>query len=193
MTDPGHSGTSIRTKNDGVFDLLNPRAADVRLADIAHGLANINRFTGQAPANHTVLDHSVHVYRIVRSLGGTDEEQAQALLHDAQETYVGDVSAPLKRAMRPLYKDGSRGQSAYDLIEDRVQQAVFDHFQVEWPIFSPLIKEADQMAYAWEVKALWGIELVAYPLPTVKPLTGGKQRKIDFFTALVGELTGIHT
>lgn len=84
---------SMLTFSGRYVDVTKPRASDIDIIDIALALGNINRFTGHA-GPYTVADHSVLVSRLV-----PQELAAEALLHDAHEAYLGDISTPVKRAL----------------------------------------------------------------------------------------------
>jgi hypothetical protein len=72
---------------------LDPRPEDVRVADVAHALARLCRFTGHVKAAHySVAQHSVLASHVVHPAAAL-----LALLHDAAEAYLGDLSRPLKR------------------------------------------------------------------------------------------------
>jgi hypothetical protein len=77
--------------------LLAPCVDDILLADIAHHLAHISRFTGAGDEIATVAQHCVHVSHLC-----PPELAVWGLLHDASEAYLGDVSSPLK-ALLPEY------------------------------------------------------------------------------------------
>ncbi len=83
------------------FDLLKPRADQVRLSDIAHSLARLARFNGHTlgalPWN--VAQHSLLVEMLLPMDAGP-ELRLLALLHDAAEAYTGDVTRPMKEAIR---------------------------------------------------------------------------------------------
>jgi hypothetical protein len=79
------------------WHFTDPRVEDVDIEDMALGLAHISRFTGQAHG-YSVATHSCHVADIVVFLGRPDLE-LEALVHDAHEAYVGDVSSPLKKLL----------------------------------------------------------------------------------------------
>jgi hypothetical protein len=77
-----------------------------------------------------------------------------ALLHDAAEAYVSDVSSPAKRAMRDL---DCGHDSPFDSLEWDVQAAIEDRFGCAPGAWAELIKEADDLAYLYESKyADWG-------------------------------------
>ena len=80
------SPSSIRMYSGTIIDLAAPDHRDIHIADIARHLSRINRYTGAV--DYSVAQHSVLLYEML----GTRE----ALLHDAHEAYIGDVSTPLK-------------------------------------------------------------------------------------------------
>lgn len=92
----GYSKSAVMTVSGRFFDPLNPRAEDVDLGDVAHGLARIPRFNGQTTRLIPVDEHSMRVARIVRRVGGGPMTVLLGLLHDAGEAYVGDIVRPLK-------------------------------------------------------------------------------------------------
>lgn len=88
MTEPIWLGTS-----SGIWvDLSDPKTSDIDIEDIAWSLSNIMRFNGHLSTQISVARHSLEVSRLV-----PPELALAALLHDAHETYVGDVVRPVKR------------------------------------------------------------------------------------------------
>lgn len=69
------------------------------IEEIAHALAQINRFNGHARRPYSVAEHSLLVAAIAAADGATPEQQLAALLHDAHEAYTGDLSSPAKWAI----------------------------------------------------------------------------------------------
>jgi 5'-deoxynucleotidase YfbR-like HD superfamily hydrolase len=170
----------IQTYTGRAFDLLDPQPEQIDIVDIAHSLSNLCRFTGHAAVFYSVAQHSCLVAELTRDLWRSehgaeppDVVLLAALLHDAAEAYVGDVSTPLKRAMREI----SFGHFSYDQIEARVHKAIAARFGIHPPEVSPLpdfrehcdalIKRADLIALATEHRDLfnsptprsWGLEL----------------------------------
>lgn len=86
---------------------LDPDPADLKLDDIAHGLANLGRFAGQGREFYSVARHSVHVSLDVKARDGNMESQRYALVHDAAEAYLSDVPGPVKKSL-PGYKHAER-------------------------------------------------------------------------------------
>lgn len=69
------------------------------IREIAHSLAQTNRYTGHASRPYSVAEHSLFVAMQAEVDGyGTDVVLA-ALMHDAHECITGDASSPLKQAL----------------------------------------------------------------------------------------------
>ena len=86
----GDKDSYIRTFSGGKFWPLDPHPEDVNILDIAHHLSNLCRFTGATSDFYSVGQHSVLVSYLVPAL--------KALLHDAPEAYINDISRPLKHS-----------------------------------------------------------------------------------------------
>lgn len=67
-----------------------------RIADIAHHLAQINRFTGACSRPYSVAEHSLLVERIGAARGASTVTRLALLMHDAHEAYTSDLSSPAK-------------------------------------------------------------------------------------------------
>lgn len=82
------------------FYPLDPRPAEVLLADVAHHLARINRYNGACEWQHySVAEHSVLMADWLYAEYGCPLLAYQGLFHDAPEAYIGDMVRPLKRNM----------------------------------------------------------------------------------------------
>lgn len=141
--------TVIQLHRGSGLDLLAPDPAAITIADIARGLATEARFAGQtAGPPYSVAEHSVHVSRIVPS-----ELALVALLHDAHEAYIGDLSAPLKLALAAL-----AGIDAVREIEHRLDRAIGQRFGVALRPMHPAVKAADLALLAAERDEVMGGE-----------------------------------
>lgn len=69
------------------------------LEDIAHHLAQINRFTGAASRPYSVAEHSMLVERIGAERGASPILRLALLMHDAHEAYTNDLASPSKHAV----------------------------------------------------------------------------------------------
>lgn len=114
---------------------LDPRPDDLCIEDIAHGLACCNRFAGQTREPLSVAQHSVYV-----SLLCGPEHALQGLLHDASESFLGDMTKWLKQS--PTMK-------AFREAEDRVQAMIFERFGCA-TILAPEVDEADRLMVRYE-------------------------------------------
>lgn len=137
MTDTSHIrrviGPTILLASGNYFDFENPEGSRIELMDIAHGLSNICRFTGQCHRFYSVAEHSIHCSFLVKP-----EHAMAALLHDAAEAVMGDMSSPLK-SMMPEYK----------ALEKRVEAAILPRFGLRLPL-DPSVKIADRVMLAAE-------------------------------------------
>ena len=94
-TDRPPSGPWIQLAHGNVWDLIG--GGPVEWSEIAHALGNLCRFTGHCHPFYSVAEHSCRVAEIL-----PPEVRLAGLLHDAHEAIVGDLSAPLKAALRAM-------------------------------------------------------------------------------------------
>ena len=133
----------IRVHPSGLYvDPFNMRPEDLRIQDIAHGLAGINRYTGHTPVPYNVAQHSVLVsqeflHRDLRLAG---------LLHDAAEYVFNDIASPVKRhpAMR-----------AYVEALESLDRLIFTTFGLD-PGLMKTVKSADDAIFQRETASFWG-------------------------------------
>lgn len=120
--------TNIETFSGIGFDLLRPRSEDVCLSDIAHSLAHINRFVGHTGRGYSVAEHALWVWLVV-ALEHPDDYalQLEALGHDNEEAYTGDLSGPLKATLR-MCRGVYDHRSPLDDIAAGVRQVIRAHF-----------------------------------------------------------------
>lgn len=109
------------------------------IEDIAHALSHICRFTGHVAQFYSVASHSLLVASLV-----PDEYKLQALLHDATEAYVGDVSSPLKALLGYSYRR----------LEQFARVNIADYFAID-AVIPDVVKLADRHALYLEAKYLF--------------------------------------
>lgn len=132
------SDVFIITRSGLRFDILEPTPDMVCIEDIAHALAAIPRFNGHTAKPYTVAQHSVLV-----ASWATPFMKLTALMHDAAEAYIGDITGPLKRYLGEEIKE----------IEERVELIIARKFGLIYPLPS-VIKEYDLSALATERRDL---------------------------------------
>lgn len=129
-------GPTIMLRSGAWFDFCAPASSEFTIEDIGHGLANICRYSGQCRSFYSVAEHSILVSETAKGF------ELEALLHDAAEAFLGDITRPLKQ-MLPEYKR----------IEADVERAILDQFGIIGPL-PPQVKQADLRVLAAEQKQI---------------------------------------
>jgi hypothetical protein len=162
--DPPPPGPWIQTRSNRVFDLdraFDPDLdvwPDFHLEDIAWALSRIPRYNGHTSRFCSVAEHSVLVSRWVAQHEAAPVARA-ALFHDATEAYMGDMSAPLKRAIPEFGRLEIR-------LAAKLRRWVEYAFGVEVaPFDHPAIKDADRRILHDERDALFDIEAAPWNVP----------------------------
>lgn len=127
----------MQTHSDIKFDPYNIKPEDISILDIAHSLANTCRWGGHCKEFYSVAQHSIEVMHRV-----SPPNKLAALLHDAAETYIGDMPSPIKATL-PDYKR----------LEEIIMTAIADKFEFQLPL-NQEIKDADKFACIWEAHNL---------------------------------------
>ena len=139
----------ILTYTGKVVNPLNLQPKDICIEDIAHQLALCNRFAGCTMSPINVAQHSVYCAKLVEEkYQDTDEVwrtspknaklQLQALLHDASEAYLGDITKWLKAEL-PQYMEA----------EERAMQVILKKFKCETTI-DEKVWRADRVMVMYE-------------------------------------------
>lgn len=174
--------TWILTQSGQQFDLLRPTASMIKPVDIAHALSRLCRFNGHTRAHYSVAQHSLIVASLVPV-----EHQLVALLHDATEAYIGDMTRPLKAVM-----------PEYQYVEHQIWLAVCDRFDIQIDL-PACVKEADMVALATERRDLmpehpgeWDCLRGVQPMKdTIVPLPAD-YASMAFFTQLMNLMQSNH-
>ena len=135
----------IELYTGGFLDFEKPDPAQIKLHDVAHGLAQLCRYTGQTKHFYSVAEHACLVSNRLRKLGEPLMVQWEGLHHDNAEAFVGDVNRPLKDLLEPTFKE----------IELRVWRAI--NYSLDLQIIEPqheAVKAADNWALAAEAYSL---------------------------------------
>jgi 5'-deoxynucleotidase YfbR-like HD superfamily hydrolase len=149
-------GPTITLASGRLFDFVDPQGSEFTIEDIAHGLAHICRYAGQCKRFFSVAEHSILVSETVH------EFAYEALLHDAAEAFLGDITRPLKQLLPEFRR-----------VEARVEVAIVDRFGMD-PRFRKIVKEADLRVLAAEQAQVmapgcadWAIAARIQPAPVI--------------------------
>ena len=119
----------IRTSSGLNVSLERPDPATIQLADIAWGLAGLNRYTGQTKHRTLRINVACHSLNVARQLGLMQAEpgtQLLGLLHDAHEAYIGDITSPVKTLLRAM-----AGVDHVEVMATRLDMAIRVAFNLQ--------------------------------------------------------------
>lgn len=135
----------IETYTGIKFDILDPQPDMIRIEDIAHAGSQVNRFAGHCRFPYPVTQHSRLGSYIIEEQFALD-----FLLHDSSESFIGDVTRPLKHF--------SVVGDEYRKVEAKVQGVICDVFGIS-RTEPPQVKAIDNaMLYAEKEQLMAGVE-----------------------------------
>jgi hypothetical protein len=118
----------ILTATGKKFWFDDPKPEQICIEDIAWALSMLCRYTG-----HTRYFYSIAQHCYLASFNVPERFALEALLHDAAEAYITDISAPLK---------GMPEMAGYKVVEARVEKVIAAKFGIGFPL-SPTVKQVD--------------------------------------------------
>ena len=128
----------VTMSNDGIyFPEMTPD--QVRLKEVAHCSSKICRYNGFVRIFYSVAEHQLLCKELAEMEAPNWKElHRHALLHDAAEAYIGDISTPLKKLL-PDYRK----------IEEHVEECVRVKFDLRnWSDWIWLeVKRIDKQAF----------------------------------------------
>lgn len=142
------------------IDFENPTPDMVETSDICIGLSRQNRYNGQLRTTYNVAQHSCLVADLVisskdiwqgrrRTASAIDKTYKYALLHDAAEAYLGDMTKNIKNMIEAQ-------TSIFSDLEDRMDKVIFKKYGMKYPIpcdIKKIVKAADNAAFFIEVNS----------------------------------------
>lgn len=131
-----------------LVDLANPTPDMIKYEDILFSLSYVNRYTGHA-GPYSVIQHSKFVMDLL-----PEELKPYGGAHDFHETYVNDISSPVKRLFRHMVG----ADWGYERVVSLFDVAIHDTFGLEFPLSAAAKKEvvrADLTALATEMVQLF--------------------------------------
>jgi hypothetical protein len=139
-------------------------AITAEIGEVAHSLSRICRFNGHTEATYSVAQHSLLVAQVVAE---THPDLAVvALLHDAHEAFLGDLSRPIKQLLRSLCG------ASFDTLEQSMQhQVISSLLGCDVPTALPdVILAADELLLTHELWRFFGVVPPAGTQPLKSPL-----------------------
>ena len=115
-------GNYITTYTRKHFDPINPDAELICIEDIAHALPMICRGNGHVSSFWSVGEHCILCAKEAAAKGYSNRLVLAALLHDASEAYLSDITRPLKKHLE-----------VYLQAESKLQNMVYGMFLGELP------------------------------------------------------------
>lgn len=107
----------ITTASKIHFKPLEPRKEEIMIEDIAHALSFMTRANGHFPEFYSVGQHCIGCYKEAMARGLGERIALAALLHDASEAYIADITRPVKKELRQ-----------YLAIEKQLQDTIYERF-----------------------------------------------------------------
>lgn len=171
------------TTRSGIrFWPTDPRPDEVVLEDIAHSLSFLCRWNGHCSKFISVAQHSILVAEMA-----PPDLRSLALLHDAHEAYLGDITRPVMRSL-PLPI-----QTVLQAAKDRLDTVIFNCFGLPSISLQAVrtVKEIDNRVLATEARDYaipaderWWDGMLGVPYPwTIRPLMPGDAREEFLRTA----------
>lgn len=105
------------------INLDDPKPEDISLVDIAIGLSQQCRYSGQTWPFYSISEHSLNVAQLCRkdvlssNPSVLNRVSVLALMHDAPEFIINDMIRPVKRRV-----------NGYDALESRIMHAITQRF-----------------------------------------------------------------
>lgn len=133
-----------------IIDLNTLTQKDVNAWDIIWPLHLTNRYNGHTPRPWDVISHSMMVYKMFiaheqyhnSDLNQIVIDSLAMLLHDAAESYIGDIISPLKQ--NPEFE-------FFRVIENNLQRVILSCFNVDYDQVNwDLVKKYDKWATSTE-------------------------------------------
>jgi 5'-deoxynucleotidase YfbR-like HD superfamily hydrolase len=162
------SGESwLQTGSGRRVPVLNPQADDIDIIDIINSISKLCRFNGHCSEFYSVAQHCVLGADFILAEWDDVELAKEFLLHDATESYVGDMIRPVKIHVRQFLD-----------IEDRFTTAISTKFDLPLEMTSRC-KEVDNIMVTWEKRDLlpnseeWPRlpDISVYNLERIEPLS----------------------
>lgn len=130
------------------------------ITEIAHSLAQINRYTGHCERPYSVAEHSLLCASYAKAMNMTPLAQLVVLMHDAHECITGDVASPVKQVLGTMWHHFEDTQQSHLLAHYGLLDASLAH--------QHLIRHCDLVALATERRDLLPFDAAVHdPWPVI--------------------------
>ena len=99
------------------FTPLDPDINQIHIEDIAHSLSLLCRANGHIDYFFSIAQHSINCAAEAKARGHSIRVQLACLLHDASESYISDITRPVKQFL-----------TEYKKIENHLQAVIYTKF-----------------------------------------------------------------
>lgn len=122
------------THSGRVLDLNFIKPENVSIEDIAHSLSFQCRFNGHTNRFYSVAEHSLVLRDLVQEESGIQNlnRRIAAMLHDAAECYLGDITKPAKERL-----------FIGEAVEGQILRVIFEAFGIPFSSFDEELKAMD--------------------------------------------------
>ena len=141
--------------------------------DIAESLGKLCRFNGHCNTFYSVAQHCFHVSRLLddahKHAAHNVEIRLYGLLHDAHESFIGDMIQPLKSLKLPVWQNLSTGEpiriSLKELlisVVDQLDQRIHEEADLRYPLSNYAkrwVKHCDLVMLSTEKIAIMNVDL----------------------------------
>lgn len=114
----------MMTASGHPFEFDRVTLDDIKLEDLAHHLAQTNRFSGACKFPYSVAQHSWLMWSEAGRVDAPHQWRLDCLLHDAHEAYVGDQIKPLQWELQ------RSGNSAYEALKFKLDKLIRKKFNL---------------------------------------------------------------
>lgn len=177
--------SKITTYTKKRMNPLKPNLDDISIVDIAHALSLLSRGNGQIKYFFSVAQHSINSYKEALARGYSKKVQLAALIHDASEAYLSDITRPVKRELKE-----------YQVIEKNLQDLIYQKYIIDGLSDEDLaeVLDVDNAILVYELDKLLDTQVESVSVLLIEPdlrfkdMREVKEEFLNIFNQLISEL-----
>jgi 5'-deoxynucleotidase YfbR-like HD superfamily hydrolase len=142
-------------KYSGDFFVFGDPDQVITLRDFSVPLSHHVRFSGATRYPYTIAEHSVLVSNISRDLGHDTDVQLHALLHDAHEAFIGDLTTPFQKYFAARFNEHN---DHFETIKREIDEVIYKNLKLELPDSAArnAVRVSDKLAFLVEAAQVFG-------------------------------------